>query len=180
MNEGVEQPLATNSHYSALCFVHCTLQCIDQSTMHLQLATTLMHCALHITNCKNCPMTVKSGKNASSSRSEVSLFNPGVISLAEMKPNGGWIWSSLVEKVVKLPPAGGVRGQWAAAMAWIHLHTHWIHWIHLHTHTDHHLKTLTTFRAFYPENHTLHVLRYNMVQLTTCAVTLSCNTLCMD
>ena len=121
-----------------------------------------MHCTLPIVKIV-CAMAVKSGKNASSSRSEVSLFNPGVISLAEMKPNGGWIWSSLVEKVVKLPPAGGVRGQWAAAMAWIHLHTHWIHWILLHTHRPH-LKTLTTFRAFYPENHTLQRAEHTTLQ----------------
>ena len=65
--------------------------------------------------------------------------------------------------VVVLPPAGGVRGQWAAAMAWIHLSgevlergTAAMAWILLHTHHHHHLKTLTTFQPFYSDDSTLH------------------------
>ena len=149
--------------HCALCIVHCSAltkaQCICNWLPHW----CIVHCTLPIVKIV-CAMAVKSGKNASSSRSEVSLFNPGIISLAEMKPNGGWIWSSLVEKVVKLPPAGGVRGQWAAAMAWIHLHTHWIHWIHLHTHThrppsqnSHHLPRILPREPHTTESRTHYV-----------------------
>ena len=49
---------------------------------------------------------VKFGDDASSSRSRVSLFNHGVISLAEMKSNGGegfgalwWRWWSYPQQV---------------------------------------------------------------------------------
>ena len=50
-------------------------------------------------------MVVKFGDGASSSRSRVSLFNQGVISLAEMESNGGEGFGALW---LSYSPAGGV------------------------------------------------------------------------
>ena len=141
-------PSATNSH-ALYCTRLKSNSHLVSSYQHCMIGTVERYFCWIQNDCMGmCSMAVKFGDDASSSRSWVSLFNHGVISLAEMKSNGGGIWSSLVEEVVLATPSRWGQGPVGCCNG-------------LDTCT-HHLKTLTTFNTHTTQSSTHFTVKYTL------------------